>query len=300
MDMREYKGLQLAATAKITFSNGVWNVPSQSGKGWYKVILKAGEDSCNCEDFGLTAKPCKHIYAARFVRERDHGGNFGEVADDLPPKKKTYKQNWPVYNEAQQTEKSRFQVLLHDLTGGVEDLPRAKTGRPRTSMADMVFAATFKIYSMMGSRRFQTDLDDAYEKGYLSQRLNSMSTCAYLEMEEMTPLLARLIIQSSLPLRAIERHFAPDSTGFSTSTFGRWYDEKYGTTKYGRRWVKAHAICGVKSHIITAVTILDSNAADSPQFHDLVATTAKNFKIEEVSADKGYLSRENLEQVECI
>jgi hypothetical protein len=36
--------------------------------------------------------------------------------------------------------------------------------------------------------------------------------------------------------------FAPDFTGFSTSRFVRWFDEKYGVTRSGKDWVKAHAI----------------------------------------------------------
>ena len=40
---------------------------------------------------------------------------------------------------------------------------------------------------------------------------------------------------------------------------------------------------------------LDRDAGDSPQFKPLVETTAENFTIKEVPADKAYLSRENLE-----
>lgn len=48
---------------------------------------------------------------------------------------------------------------------------------------------------------------------------------------------------------------------------------------------------------MTAVRILDKDAADSPQFIPLVTDTAKNFTISEVSADKAYLSLENFEAV---
>jgi|SRR5579871_14938 len=102
----------------------------------------------------------------------------------------------------------------------------------------------------------------------------------------------------SLPLRAVETVFAPDSTGFSTSRFVRWYDEKYGTERSGRDWVKAHAICGVKTNIVTAVEVLGRDTNDCPQFKPLVEATAKNFEIEDVTADKGYVSRENLELVD--
>lgn len=52
-------------------------------------------------------------------------------------------------------------------------------------------------------------------------------------------------------------------------------------------------MCGVRTNIVTAVNI--SDAGDCPQFAPLVAETAENFVIREASADKAYLSAENLE-----
>jgi transposase len=77
-------------------------------------------------------------------------------------------------------------------------------------------------------------------------------------------------------------------------------DEKYGAERSGHDWVKAHAICGVKTNIVTAVEIHGRDANDCPQFKPLVETTAKNFTVKEVPADKGYLSRENLELTEKL
>jgi transposase len=61
--------------------------------------------------------------------------------------------------------------------------------------------------------------------------------------------------------------------------------------------VKTHIACGVKTNIITAVRILDKDAADSPQFAPLVRQTRRHFEIGEVSADKAYASLENFEAV---
>src|SRR5262249_30280841 len=143
--------------------------------------------------------------------------------------KKTYKQNWPAYNEAQMNEKDRFQVLLRDLCSGVkEEVRPPRRGRRSTPMADMVFASAFKVYSTVSSRRFACALAAAHGKGYLSELMHSVTICSYLENAAMTPVLLNLIVQSSLPLCAVESVFAPDSTGFSASRFVRWFDEKYG------------------------------------------------------------------------
>jgi len=302
MDSRELKGLEIAARYKIIFKDGKWWVPSQSGKPPYGVILKPGEDSCPCDDFQLRKKPCKHIHAARIVRERDHGGEAAPPIDtDTLPIKKSGKQDWPKYNAAQMTEFQRFLVLLHDLVQGVEDPPQPKTGRRRTPMADMVFASALKVFMTFSSRRYNFALQYAIEKGYVSQKkMHSVSVCAFLESDLMTPVLKKLIVQSSLPLVPVETVFAPDSSGFSVCRYVRWYDEKYGVHRSGKDWVKAHIMTGAKTNIVTAVEIEGRDAGDSPQFKPLVETTAQNFTIKEVPADKAYLSHENLALVDGL
>jgi transposase len=292
MELRELKALEIAARAKIAHKDGIWTVPSQSGKGHYRVVIWASP-SCTCDDFQLTQKPCKHIIAARIVCERD-GGKPAEVVVDTVPKKPTYTQDWPRYNLAQQTEKHRFQEILADLCRGVEEFPQPKTGRRRVPTADLVFASALKVYTTFSSRRFACDLKDAHQRGHLSHLMNSMSVCYYLDNPALFPILTGLIEKSALPLAPVETNFAVDSSGFSSSRFERWYDEKYGRDRSACAWVKAHICCGVKTNAITAVRILDRDAGDCPQFTPLVNTTAQGFKINEVSGDKAYSSVETL------
>jgi transposase len=298
MDLRDLKALEIAARHRIPFAEGVWHVPSQSTTATYRVVL-GPKPTCPCDDFQLRQQPCKHILAARLVCARDHDGLAPDLVVDAVAKRPTYTQDWPKYNEAQMTERHRFAALLFDLCAGVEEPPAKKTGRKRTPMRERIFASALKVYSTFSSRRFACDLQDAQQRGYLSTRRNSISVSAYLESPLMTPLLTNLIIQSSLPLKRVETIFAPDSTGFSTSRFIRWFDEKYGE-RSGHDWVKAHAMCGTKTNIVTAVIIEGRDAGDCPQFKPLVETTAKNFTVREVPADKAYLSKENLELLESM
>jgi transposase len=297
VDNRDLKGLEIAARMRIVWEDGAWTVPSQSGNGKYRVSLSEAKSSCTCPDFELSQKPCKHVLAAQFVMERDFGGKAVFVDTNVLPLKKTYTQNWPAYNKAQTEEKHRFQVLLCDLCDGVEEPARQGAGRPPTLTRDALFASVFKVYSTVSTRRFMCDLQDAHARGYVSKPLHYNSICHYLEDPEFTPLLCELITQSSLPLKAIETKFAVDSSGFSTSRFVRWFDEKYGITRQGHGWVKCHLICGVKTNIVTAVEIKGKDAGDSPQLPSLVKSTAQNFTIDEVSADKAYSSTENLETI---
>jgi transposase len=300
VDLRELKALELAARAHIRFVDGFWIIPSQTSPSTSYRVTIGPVPSCECDDFQLHKRPCKHILAARIICARDGDGKAPEIITDAVPRKPTYKQNWPLYDKAQQTEKHRFLELLFDLTRGLPNLQQNGSGRRWTPMSDMVFACALKVYTTVSSRRFACDLKDAFDCGYLSMLMNSVSVCAYLENEALTPVLQSLIVRSSLPLRAVETKFGPDSTGFSTSRFVRWYDEKYGTERSGHDWVKAHAIVGLKTNVITHVLIGDRDANDCPFFKPLVEKTAENFKVEEVSADKAYLSNDNLALVDGL
>ncbi len=299
MDLRELKALELAARYKIAFDRGAWVVPSQSGNGTYRVILDAAGDSCPCDDFQLHLKACKHIHAARLVRERDHGGKSPVVVDEVP-KRKAYKQVWSAYNRAQTTEKHRLQVLLADLCRGVPQLPSPERGQQRIPTPDMIFAMVFKVYTCLPSRRFACDLEDAHTKGHISQVAHYNSLQRHFEMKEMTPILKDLLVKSALPLRAVEDTFAPDSSGFSVSRFVRWFDEKYGVQRSGKDWVKVHIMTGTRTNIITAAEVHGRDANDSPIMPSLLKTTAENFDVKKVPADKGYSSVENIEAVHAI
>jgi transposase len=302
MNAREERGLVIAATQKLTQKGRVWLVPSQSGKGKYTVCPDPESPYCSCPDHEDHGGKCKHLYAVETVLKREAlmDGTVVETKTVTFTEKKVYKQDWPLYNLGQIEEKKRFQTLLFDLCRGVVDPPTNRCGRKRTAMSDMVFAAVLKVFTGFSSRRFGTDLDEAHKAGHVSHKLHPVMVCSFLENPSMTAVLKDLIVTSSLPLKTVETTFAPDSTGFSTSRFVRWFDEKYGRERSGRAWVKAHAICGVKTHIITAVEIHGMDAADSPQFKPLVETTAENFTVKEVPADKAYLSHDNLALVDGL
>jgi transposase len=196
--------------------------------------------------------------------------------------------------------KHRFQGLLFDPCKAVEEPPAAGTGRKRAPMADMALSAAFEVYSAVSARRFARGLRDAHERGYLATPMHRIGACGYLEDELMTPVLRKPIVRSSLPPKAVGTAFAPDSAGFSTSRFVRRSGEKYGVERSGHDRVKAHAICGVRTSIVTAVEIHGRGANDRPQFKALVGTTAANFAVQEVPAGKAYLSKDNLGLVERL
>jgi transposase len=297
MEAREIKGLEIAAKSKLIRNGNTWLVPSQAGKG--KYVVDADAKQCTCPDFEARQATCKHLFAVSYTIEREYTDD-GETQTytETHTVRKTYRQEWSSYNEAQTNEKERFQALLADLCKSIEEAPQPM-GRKRLPLADIVFASAFKVYSTVSGRRFTCDLKDAHNKGYLSKAPHYNSISRYLENPGLTPILKALIEQSSLPLQAIESDFAVDSSGFSTSRFVQWMHAKYTDPHLiqRRQFIKCHIMCGVKTNIVTAVEMTDGFDNDSPQFVPLVEATAKNFNMQEVSADKAYLSTKNLQAV---
>lgn len=214
-------------------------------------------------------------------------------------KKKSYGQLWPAYDAAQTNEKTDLQPLAHDLCARVVASLPQPFGRPRLPTEDILFCMLLKVYSLMSCRRSMSDLRAAYMAGFISRLPHYTSIHRYFGMSEMRPYLVQMVIESSSVLKNVETTFAVDSTGFSTSRFGLWFDARFGRSKIGdkRKWVKAHMMCGAMTNIVTAVEVTPGNAGDSPYFKDLLESTARNFEIKEVCADKAYCSLENLKLV---
>ena len=70
-----------------------------------------------------------------------------------------------------------------------------------------------------------------------------------------------------------------DSSGFSTTTYARWFYHKYGKMRSEVKWIKAHLMCGVKTHVITSAEVTPTETADAPQFIPLVSATARTFNL---------------------
>jgi transposase len=290
-------------------------VPSQSGKGKYKVNPVTG--SCSCPDFDFTQAKCKHLFAVEFTVQRERktvtettadGTTQTTVTETVTVKRKTYPQQWPAYNMAQTKEKGIFLYLLHQLSQGVGSPAQHGPGQRCLPLEDVIFAMAFKVYSTLSTRRFMTDLKDAQGKGYVEQLPSYNSIIRYFESEMLTPYLQMLIEESALPLQAIEQDFAIDSSGLSTGVYQRWSEAKWGKvrTEFGdkvpnqvsrRDWLKIHITCGVTTNIVTAVEVTDAHGADINYLKPLVEKTAQNFTMRQVSADRAYQSSDNMKAV---
>lgn len=297
MDERQMKGLQIAKTSKISRNEKGWVVPSQSGHGTYIVKMEGHEPTCDCPDCQTRHLKCKHQWAVEFYikREIDEQGN----QTITKAVRVTYGQDWSAYNKSQIQEGGLFMKLLSDLCGDVGNKPYV-FGRPKLPMSDLVFASALKVYSTFSLRRFVSLMKSANEKGFTNTVCSYSTVSNYMRSPEMIPILLEMVKQSSLALASVENNFAVDSSGFSTCRFKRWYNFKYGKEGNYRVWIKAHIMCGTKTNVVTSIKLSESVESDNNFFKGLVKDTAENFEISEVSADKAYSSRENLNCVQEV
>ena len=295
---RLMRGMGIAALVRIEKHRLGYRVHSLSGRGTYIVNIDS-TPICSCPDFDMRQRPCKHIYAVLTVLQREEMKDGGVV--ETATVADTPQQGWSSYNAAQEHEQEHFAQLLRALCDTIEQPPRPQgAGRPRLPLSDMVFGSALKVYSTMSTRRAMTDMRNAQAAGMLDKTPSTASTWRCMEDPGLTPVLEHLIQTSALPLRAVEHDFAIDSTAFATSVYHRWFDHKWNKMIKEATWVKAHALCGVKTNIITVAEATAGESADSKRFAPFVEATARHFSIHEVSADKAYLSKNNLLTVEAV
>jgi len=300
-DARQEKGRLLSLDRRIKHVSGAtWSVPSQTqNSGAYMVNVMAA--TCSCPDYELRRRKCKHLWAVEIVKTVETAPDGSQVVtESVKVTRKTYTQDWPAYNAAQCEEKETVQKLLRDLCDGVQTAPHPGRGRKPLTLSDAAYAMTMKVYTTVSGRRATTDIKACAEGGLLGRAPSYNSVFDYFDKPEMTPILVRLIEQSAVPLASVETSFAVDSTGFGTAVYRRWYDHKYGREMKEHAWLKAHAMVGTVTNVVTSVKVTDSTAHDSPEMPGLVASSAQRFRLEEVSADKAYLSHANLTAVEAV
>lgn len=299
---REARGKQIAASGQIKRVGSRFAVPSQSGASGYFVDLI--EQTCTCPDHllrghGPHALRCKHqeavLYSIAWGSDVDVDG---AVTETVTVKRKKYPRDWSSYNEGQVHEREYVERLLRALCDGIPQPPR-KPGRGRKPipLKDAAFAAVMKVYGGMSQRRAQTDLRECAARGRLDRVGHFNAISAFLDNEASTAILLALIEESAKPLAAIERgQFAIDSTGISTVTYDRWFDQKHGKLHSAHPWVKLHLMVGTVTHVVTGVKV--SPEGDCPQLPELLKQTMRHFKVNEVSADLAYSSKDNLEVCE--
>lgn len=222
--------------------------------------------------------------------------NLKQVENEI--QRLTYPQDWKNYNDAQTKEKYIAEQLLLELLDSFETKElKLKGGRPGWQLKYRIYCMFMYVLSSCSSRRCISDLYMVRDRKIIPAVPHFNSVLNFFGNKSATKILSKLIRITSLPLISIESHFAVDSSGFSTSRFQRWFNVRTQKTEKKRDYKKAHITVGAKSNIITSVKITNGFAADCPELIPLVEQTNEFFDMSEVSADKAYLSRANLQYI---
>jgi len=247
----------------------------------------------NEKEDGLKRPNNRRRYELEQVIERNEN-NYRDFTSD-----RKFGQKWPEYNEAQTKEKLVFYRLIKEL---LDIIPNEKHnfGRPRKPIKEMLFCCIIKIYTNVSSRRLISELELAKRAGYIHDVPHFNTILKYFEDDSVRIILEYLIPVSALPLKHVEDKFAIDSTGFGAYRFDRYFEAKYGEKTNLSRWRKCHAVCGIYTQVITSAKLTGGNVADIKLFEPLVNDTNKLFNIEQILADKAYLSRRNLDLVKKL
>lgn len=203
--------------------------------------------------------------------------------------------NWGAYNNSQCKEKILLLTLLKDLCKTLDN-GYSYIGKGRKPMPSdhMIFCMCLKVYSGTSSRRIISDLELCKRKGFLGTTPHFNSILNYFNSRAITHKLKYLIRLSALPLAQLENKFAVDASGISERKYLPRWSKIRQDYRMHRQYKKIHCICGTSSNIVASVIVTDGRKADSPYFKTLLKEAAENFDISEVSADMGYLSRDNM------
>ena len=286
---RQLRGMAISATVSVRRIEVGYLVPSQSGNGSYFVSID-DKPFCACADFEKRQQPCKHLYSVWCTVKREET-TIVSVQEETAPKRKTYPQDWPAYNAAQNNEAKHFVLLLRDLCNKIEQPPHTGRGRPRMPLSDMVFAMCMKVYLEKSGRRSKSFIESAQAQGLMDKLPSDTSCWRYMEDARMKPLLRELIQISALPLRFAETDFSIDSSGFSTSVYDRWFEEKWGADngeepkeKKRKKWITGQVFTGNNTNVITDADASPEFTGDAPHLIPMLDTTLKHF---DCSASRG-------------
>lgn len=241
---------------------------------------------------------------------RNVGGN-GYGGNSRKKKRPTYSQDWPNYRFAEKYDVDFFRLFLSDMMDLIPE-PRQTSGRPRHKLGDVMKALAIKVHSTMSTGRSQTAVRDAWRLGYLDKIPGANTIIDYMNMPEITPILRECIEFTAAVLSPYESHFSPDSSGFRTTSYMRWFEEKWVSDdepqsddggenwveRKKREWRKVHIVVGTNTQVVVGVVVEGYESSDYKQFIPMFDRIRKLFDVETISGDAAYAGHSNYNAAE--
>lgn len=275
-----------------------FSVASFDGTKSFEVAVDPDGWSCTCESWQDRQTPCAEIVAVAKYLDPNPPPILEEatrIARPIGPKR-----NFRAIDNARQNEHPYFDDYLWDILGSLSErvCETGRRGRPAIPLRVQALMSIRKVHLKEDSRDARGLLVALNRdgKGILPRVPNYAVPSRFFNRPQAPGILSGLVELTGLALKGIEDQgtVAIDSSGFSTSTMGSYFTERYEPTRR-HQFVKVHAAVGVKTHIVVSAKVTDEHGGDCPQFAPLLTRVRElGHTFAMVVADKAYLSRENL------
>lgn len=218
-------------------------------------------------------------------------------------KRKSYKKDEARYTLIQENEIFiflRFLPLAAFFVCKNQSLWKGE-GRPPYRLRDIVICLSIQQYFGKSLRRSIGIIRFVAKAAYIDISIPCFKTLDnYLNNSLVKPYITAIIEITSKPLSELEKFFATDSTGETTSTASTWFNIRSGKTVEKKDHVTTHITTGTLLNTVTAITVNAYAGEDNIIFRKHNRLTARNFEVKEHSGDSTYLCKENCDDVEAV
>ena len=240
MDMRELKGLEIAARCQIAFDGDAVDraladrdrpeQPRRAAAATATPALAMIILSAICSRASTSMRP------GIGARARPRRQGAGRSSPDAVPKRPTYTQDWPAYNLAQMMEKHRFAgpPVPTCAKAFAQNRRRSRRqARPQAARccADQRFRLLLQgLHARSAAAGSSATLQDAPQRGATCPaRCTRTSICKYLESDGTDADPAASSLRRAACRSGPSKPCSPPTPpGSAPVAFVRWYDEKYG------------------------------------------------------------------------
>ncbi|MEE9238436.1 MAG: transposase [Thermodesulfobacteriota bacterium] len=223
-----------------------------------------------------------------------------ELSSFVPVEKKKYTQDWKIYYQACRTEKLMFFRIIKDAVDYlIIEKNYINNGRPPAFFSDIVKSICIKSYHNLSTWRLESELRLAKSMGVIDHVYKKSCISNYMKSKDVAEVLHELYKIIAEPLVPIETQYAADATGIANAYKAKkWVDVRLDKQEH-KQYNKLHILSGTITNVIISAKITEGMKHESPIFKDLMIGI-KRFKVKEISADAGYLSRKNCELIQDI
>jgi len=218
-------------------------------------------------------------------------------------RKKRYPRDEALYNQVQENEMPMFFACLQPAIMAVLDRETLwhGVGRPPLKLKDVLACLVVKQYFNKSLRRAVGLLRVYKWANLIDVDIPSFKTLGnYLNNGEVQEYVARLIELTSALFSEVERCVASDATGISTACYSSWFSIQVRKKTRKRDHIRVHISVGTRSNVVLALDIRGKGGGDNRIFRSHVVRVDGRFDVDEWSADRLYLSRENCDAVAAI